>query len=149
MVVVQINPDSTLIVASPVCAGGAAATTGEPEEDLALPLGDAVGEEEPWVVVEAPDEPVGFADSVEESDGVDFASDSLLGIVVGIGIVLLEVGLSAKPARILISWHWPPIDSSYRLPNSPLMQRHHLVVPPMASEPFLHTEKPPVYIAPA
>lgn len=53
-------------------------------------------------------------------------------------------GSSTKSAMILISVHWSPIDSSYRLPNSPLMHRNHLVEPPIASELFWHTEKPPV-----
>ena len=54
------------------------------------------------------------------------------------------VGLSSKSTTILISVHWSPIHSSYRLPNSPLMHRHHLAEPPIASELFLHTENPPV-----
>lgn len=49
-----------------------------------------------------------------------------------------------KSTRILISVHWSPIDSSYRLPNSPLMHRNHLAEPPMARDLFWHIEKPPV-----
>jgi hypothetical protein len=54
------------------------------------------------------------------------------------------VGLSSISTTILISVHWSPIHSSYKLPNLPLMHRHHLVEPPIASELFLHTENPPV-----
>jgi hypothetical protein len=54
------------------------------------------------------------------------------------------VGLSSKSTTILISVHWSPIHSSYRLPKLPLMHRHHLAEPPIASELFLHTENPPV-----
>jgi hypothetical protein len=53
-------------------------------------------------------------------------------------------GLSTKSTMILISEHWSPIDSSYRLPNAPLMHLHHLVEPPMARELFWQTENPPV-----
>jgi hypothetical protein len=43
-----------------------------------------------------------------------------------------------------ISSHWAPIHSSYRLLKAPLLHCHHWVVPPMASEPLLQMEKPPV-----
>jgi hypothetical protein len=47
-------------------------------------------------------------------------------------------------AWIRISWHWAPMDWSYKLPKAPLMQRHQRVLPPMASESLPQTEKPPV-----
>ena len=51
---------------------------------------------------------------------------------------------STKSAMILISVHWSPIVSSYRLPNPPLMHRNHLVEPPRARELFWQIENPPV-----
>lgn len=57
---------------------------------------------------------------------------------------LEDEGLSTKSTMILISEHWSPMDSSYRLPNAPLMHLHHLVEPPMARDLFWQTEKPPV-----
>ena len=55
-----------------------------------------------------------------------------------------DFALSSKMTWMRISWHWPPMDSSYRFPNAPLMQRHQRVLPPMASESLAQTEKPPV-----
>ena len=77
------------------------------------------------------------------------ALDRLIGVTLtavldGRTTELDGVGLSSKSTTILISVHWSPIHSSYRLPNSPLMHRHHLAEPPIASELFLHTENPPV-----
>lgn len=77
------------------------------------------------------------------------ALDPLIGVTLtavldGRTSELDGVGLSSKSTTILISVHWSPIHSSYRLPNSPLMHRHHLAEPPIASELFLHTENPPV-----
>lgn len=77
------------------------------------------------------------------------ALDPLIGVTLAVVLdgrtdELDGVGFSSKETTILISVHWSPIDSSYKLPNSPLMHRHHLAEPPIASELFLHTENPPV-----
>jgi hypothetical protein len=59
-------------------------------------------------------------------------------------LLLEDVSWSWNTAWMRISWHWSPIDSSYRFPNAPLMQRHQRVEPPMASESLPQTAKPPV-----
>jgi hypothetical protein len=62
---------------------------------------------------------------------------------------LEDDGRSTIWATMRTSEHWSPIHSLYRLPNSPLMQRHQRVEGPMAREVLSQTEKPPVYTAPA
>lgn len=90
------------------------------------------------------------AASEAEADGVDEASARWLAAMVDADTDEVEdEAVSGKVAWIRISWHCAPMYSSYRFPKAPLMHRHQLVEPPMASEPLAHMEKPPVYIAPA
>lgn len=103
--------------------------------------------------VEDPDDAVLLVAALDalESDEVAEPERVTLDAPVGIRLIVLlatsELEVeesSAKSTTILISVHWSPMDSSYRLPNAPLMHRHHLVDPPMARDLFWHTAKPPV-----
>jgi hypothetical protein len=121
---------------------------------------------EPLAEAEAEAEDVAACDDALASDAVllplaldapegeavadkDREADPLIGVTLtavldGRTSELDGVGFSSISTTILISVHWSPIHSSYKLPNSPLMHRHHLAEPPIASELFLHTENPPV-----
>jgi hypothetical protein len=90
------------------------------------------------------DAPEGEAVADEDREADPLIGVTLTAVLDGRTSELDGVGFSSISTTILISVHWSPIDSSYRLPNSPLMHRHHLAEPPIASELFLHTENPPV-----
>lgn len=148
-------------VALPSAAGGAAPlAVGEELPDAVLvaepdadPLPDSVAEG-----VDGDEEPVRVAVlllRLDASEDRDVAEDdraetgTLVEMRLSVELVegareLDDEGSSSRSTTILISVHCSPIDSSYRLPNAPLMHRHHLVVPPIARELFLHIEKPPV-----
>lgn len=109
-------------------AEGTAEPEAEPEINEALA---------DWLAIEA-------VDPVEEADR-DAADDAALAAAVEVVATELDdEEVSGKMVWIRISWHCAPMYSSYRLPNAPLMHLHQRVEPPRASEPFLHTEKPPV-----
>jgi hypothetical protein len=106
--------------------------------DDALEASDAV------LLPLALDAPEGEAVTDEDREADPLIGVTLTAVLDGRTSELDGVGFSSISTTILISVHWSPIDSSYRLPNSPLMHRHHLAEPPIASELFLHTENPPV-----
>jgi hypothetical protein len=106
--------------------------------DDALEASDAV------LLPLALDAPEGEAVADEDREADPLIGVTLTAVLDGRTSELDGVGFSSISTTILISVHWSPIDSSYRLPNSPLMHRHHLAEPPIASELFLHTENPPV-----
>jgi hypothetical protein len=65
----------------------------------------------------------------------------------GVTTDLLGTGAGAGPVMatwMRISSHWAPIHSSYRLKKPPDEHCHQRVEPPMASEPLVQMEKPPV-----
>lgn len=146
--------------AIPADAGGAALpAVGDevPEaEPVAEPLVDPVAGPDDAardVLARAPDDAelllaeLGVADDKLADDRVTPAPPVGITLSVELDETASELegeGLSMKSTIILISEHWSPIDSSYKLPNAPLMHLHHLVEPPIARELFWQTEKPPV-----
>lgn len=119
----------------------------EAERLAAAPVGEAEPDEPPGVALAVLLEE--FVSNAAVPDAVlerlvVASANSLFRIVEGVTDKLDVEAFAGKMAWIRISWHWPPIYSSYRFPKAPLMHRHHLVVPPIAREPFLQTEKPPV-----
>ena len=147
--------------AIPADAGGAALpAVGDevPEADpVAEPLVDPVAAPDDSARDELAEEPDDAELLLAVLDVADdrLAEDERVTPAPPVGITLIaeldegaseleDEGLSTKATTILISEHWSPMDSSYRLPNAPLMHRHHLVEPPMARESFWQTEKPPV-----
>ncbi len=150
--------------APPSDAGGAAPLAVGDElpdaESLAEPLAESVVETDDEVVRDAepednPDDAVPLLAAVDAPEGEAVAEDKEVMPAPPVGITLRKVltgrtveldgeGSSTRSTTILISLHCSPIDSSYKLPNAPLMHRHHLVEPPIARDLFWHTEKPPV-----
>lgn len=145
----------------PADAGGAALPAVGDEvgdvEPVAEPLIDPVAEPDDAARDELAEDPETAEPLLAELGVADdrLAEDNRVTPAPPVGITLIaeldegtseldDEGLSTKATMILISEHWSPMDSSYRLPNAPLMHRHHLVEPPMAREPFWQTEKPPV-----
>lgn len=127
----------------PLLVGEAVGEKGEAVEK-------AVGADEPErvpLMVEAPSDCVAIEVVVSVGDAEADTRDEASLAVAGLDVEaagLDDEEASGKMVWILISWHCAPIHSSYRLPNSPLMHLHQRVEPPIASEPLLQTEKPPV-----
>lgn len=93
-------------------------------------------------------EPVMVAETDAELDA-DSTPPLLVTVTVDVTTELEEDGLSTYDTTMLMGVHCAPRLTLYRFAKPPLMQCQKVVLGPIARELFLHTDQPPVQIAPA